>query len=384
MPKTKMDYSNTIIYKIFCKDPSIKEAYIGHTTNFVTRKSAHKTNCKNRNSKLDCYIRKHGGWDNWDILILDDIECKNYEEARKAEQSYIDKYNSELNSNNAYGVKETQKHKKTEILSRHNEQPVNDKFTCMCGKQYKHKQSLWTHKKKCDYQDPVCIEIQKPTEETGQVVALLMEQNKILMEQNKEHRQQAKEHKQEFMELLEKKDKNVEFLSNTIKDMIPKMGSNNNTNQFNINMFLNEECKDAINMSDFIKSIQVSIDQLQYTTNNGLDKGITKVIMDNMNKLSKYERPLHCSDLKRETIYIKDDDKWEKDTHKDKLKKAINKTSNKNYTALCDWTSENPDFMKQDDKQYFYAKTTSLIGKPICDIEDKIIKSICKDNFIKE
>ena len=149
-------------------------------------------------------------------------------------------------------------------------------------------------------------------------------------------------------------------------------------------MFLNEECKDAINMSDFIKSIQVSVEQLQYTTHNGLGKGITKVIMDNMNKLSKYERPLHCSDLKRETIYIKDDDKWEKDTHKDKLKKAINKTSNKNYSALCEWTSENPGFMKQDDKQYFYAKTASMIGKPICDVEDKIIKSICKDNFIKE
>jgi hypothetical protein len=144
------------------------------------------------------------------------------------------------------------------------------------------------------------------------------------------------------------------------------------------------------------------MDQLQYTTNNGLGKGLTnnglgkgltnnglgkgltKVIMDNMNKLSKYERPLHCSDIKREIIYIKDDDKWEKDTHKDKLKKAINKTSNKNYTALCDWTRENPDFMKQDDKQHFYAKTASLIGKPMCDIEDKIIKSICKDNFIKE
>jgi hypothetical protein len=148
--------------------------------------------------------------------------------------------------------------------------------------------------------------------------------------------------------------------------------------------FLNEECKNAINMTDFIKSIQVSLEQLQYTTNNGLGKGITKVIMDNMNKLSKYERPLHCSDIKRETIYIKEDDKWEKDTHKEKLKKAINKASNKNYTALTNWTSENPNFMKQDEKQDYYARTVSMIGKPIIDIEDKIIKNICKDNLIKE
>jgi hypothetical protein len=432
MPKVKMDYSNTIIYKIFCKDTNIKESYVGHTTNLVKRKSQHKATCKNTfpNNKLYSYIRSHGGWDNWEIIILDNINCKNVEEARKVEQSYIDTHNSELNTGTAYCGKDkkennendytykeptvficeccnykcsskcnlnkhlaTQKHKKTETVMNGNdlgnkkdENALNKIFhSCLCGKKYNQKFSLLRHQKTCDYQETVCVEIQKPNEETGQVVALLMEQNKILMEQNKEHRQQAKEHKQELIELLEKKDKNVEFLSNTIKDMIPKMGSNNNnTNQFNINMFLNEECKDAINMSDFIKSIQVSIDQLQYTTNNGLDKGITKVIMDNMNKLSKYERPLHCSDLKRETIYIKDDDKWEKDTHKDKLKKAINKTSNKNYSALCEWTSENPGFMKQDDKQYFYAKTASTIGKPICDVEDKIIKNICKDNFIKE
>jgi hypothetical protein len=283
------------------------------------------------------------------------------------------------------------------------------KFSCDCGKFYKYKRGLWSHQKTCNYQKPNCVEIQKSTDESKLVVALLIEQNKILMEQNKQqveqnkqqveqnkqqveqNKQQVEQNKQQAEEhnkqQAEEHNKHTKLLTNTIKDMIPKMGSNNTTNntnnQFNINMFLNEECKDAINMSDFIKSIQVSIDQLQYTTNNGLCKGLTKVIMDNMNKLSKYERPLHCSDLKRETIYIKDDDKWEKDTHKDKLKKAINKTSNKNYTALCEWTKENPAFMKQDDKQNFYARTASTIGKPICDIEDKIIKSICKDNQLK-
>jgi hypothetical protein len=286
----------------------------------------------------------------------------------------------------------TIKHRKTKLSILDNELSILDnekvakiakKFNCVCGKEYKYIQGLYKHKTTCNYQQPICVEIQKPTEAHGDMLAMMMEQ---LNKKDKQMEQVMEQNKQQA-EKDEKKDKQIELLTNTIKDMIPKIGSNinsNNTNQFNINMFLNEECKDAINMSDFIKSIQVSVEQLQYTTNNGLGKGLTKVIMDNMNKLSKYERPLHCSDLKRETIYIKDDDKWEKDTHKDKLKKAINKTSNKNYTALCDWTSENPNFMKQDDKQHFYAKTTSLIGKPICDVEDKIIKSICKDNFIKE
>jgi hypothetical protein len=271
----------------------------------------------------------------------------------------------------------TQKHQKTEMmlkecLNNADRMPkIVEKIACLCGKSYKFRQGLQKHKKTCNYQEPACVEIQKPTDVQGDMLAMMMEQ---LNKKDKQMEQVMEQNKQQ-----------VELLTNTIKDMIPKMGSNNNnTNQFNINMFLNEECKNAINMSDFIKSIQVSMDQLHYTTNNGLCKGLTKVIIDNMNKLSKYERPLHCSDIKRETIYIKDDDKWEKDTHKDKLKKAINKTSNKNYTALCDWTRENPNFMKQDDKQHFYAKTASTIGKPICDVEDKIINSICKYNFIKE
>ncbi|AET73147.1 hypothetical protein PGAG_00258 [Phaeocystis globosa virus 12T] len=296
----------------------------------------------------------------------------------------------------------TAKHKKTEMRINDNEKIIldNDKttkttkttkiqpqiFNCNCGKNYKYIQGLYKHRKTCKYKEPVCVEIQKTTDVSADMVAVLMGQ---LEQQNNNHKMEMMEQKMEMMKENEKQNKEqMELLTNTIKDMAGNMGSNNtitnNTNQFNINMFLNEECKDAINMSDFVKSIQVSLDQLQYTTNNGLCKGITRVIMDNMNKLSKYERPLHCSDLKRETIYIKDNDKWEKDTNKDKLKKVIEKTSNKNYTALTEWTKENPAFMKQDDKQLFYAKSMSAMGKPITGVEDKIIKSICKDNQAKE
>jgi hypothetical protein len=285
----------------------------------------------------------------------------------------------------------TLKHKKTEMVINGNElvnmgnKKVATKFVCLCGKEYNYIQGLSRHKKICNYQEPESVEIQENAKLTETIIMLIHKneafQNTVSMMMEK-----LAEKDNTMMKKLAEKDEVIIKLTNKVIDMpaaITNSNSNNNTNNFNINMFLNEECKDAINMSDFIKSIQVSIDQLQYTTNNGLGKGITKVIMDNMNKLSKYERPLHCSDIKRETIYIKDDDKWEKDTHKDKLKKAINKTSNKNYSALCDWTRENPAFMKQDDKQHFYARTASTIGKPICDVEDKIIKSICKDNFIK-
>ncbi|AGM15681.1 multiple copy protein PGV_MIGE [Phaeocystis globosa virus PgV-16T] len=258
----------------------------------------------------------------------------------------------------------------------------NEIYECVCGKKYKFRQGLFRHQKTCDNNEPVCVEIKKSTDVSGDMVAILMEQL------DKKDKQLDKKDKQ-MMEQLEKHTKEskeqIELLTNTINDMIPKMGNNiTNNNQFNINMFLNEECKDAINMSDFIKSIQVSVEQLQYTTNNGLEKGITKVIMENMNKLSKYERPLHCSDVKRETLYIKDNDKWEKDTNKEKIKKAIKKASGKNYIALTEWTKDNPKFMKQDDKQLFYARSMSAMGKPLDGLEDKIIKSICKDNQAKD
>ena len=245
--------------------------------------------------------------------------------------------------------------------------PTNPQFICECGKKYVFRQGLHGHKKKCKYEDTdykhtECVEIveqkAKPEPDYKDIIMTLVNENKEMRK--------------------------------TMTEMMPHMGNNttnnntiNNNQKFNINVFLNEKCKDAINMSDFIKSIEVSVEQLQYTTNNGLEKGISQVIMDNMNKLSLYERPVHCTDAKRETIYIKDNDKWEKDKDKTVLKQHINKASGKNYTALTEWTKDNPNFMKCDDKQMFYAKTISAIGKPIDNVNDKIVKKICSNTSMK-
>ena len=246
---------------------------------------------------------------------------------------------------------------------------ANEEFVCLCGKSYKHKRSLWYHQTSCNYNEPLCEETQKSGVSEDLVFKLLGK----LQEKDK---------------LLENVVKENTELTKKIIELKPSMGNNNsnnnNTNNFNINMFLNEQCKDAINMTDFIKSIQVSFEQLDYTKVNGLEKGITKILMDNINKLGKYERPLHCTDIKRETLYIKDHDKWEKDLSKEQIKKVINKTSNKNFTTLCKWQNENKDFMDYDEKQAYYAKTMSNIGKPVVEVEDKIIKNICKENYVKE
>ena len=241
-------------------------------------------------------------------------------------------------------------------------------LTCICGKSYKHRQSLFKHQQKCNYKEPVCEE--RKSEVSNELVLKLLEK---LDDKDKM--------------LISVVNENTE-LTKKMVEIAPNMGNNNNNTinnnqKFNINVFLNEECKDAINMSDFLKSIEVSFEQLDYTKVNGLEKGITKVIMDNLNKLSKYERPIHCTDMKRETIYIKDDDRWEKDKDKEMIKKVINKTSNKNYTALVNWKDENPNFMNYDEKQAYFARTISNIGKPISGVEDKIIKTLCKENYVK-
>jgi hypothetical protein len=175
-----------------------------------------------------------------------------------------------------------------------------------------------------------------------------------------------------------------------ISEMLPKLGNNNfitnnnNNNKFNIQVFLNERCKDAINMSDFIKSIQVSLQQLDYTKQNGLVNGLSNVIIENMSKLGLYQRPIHCTDLKRESLYIKDDDNWEKDINKEKIRKAIKDVSTKQFCALSKWTKENPDFQNNEYKQNYYTHTLVAIANTKDNNEEKIIKKLCNNSYIKE
>jgi len=271
----------------------------------------------------------------------------------------------------------TLKHKKRVLEISGNEKVadvVAEKIICEnCERVFKTNSGLWKHKNK-----NLCKEVSKnnsgvSAEFITEFILKQQEANNVFMK------------KQQEANAVMMKDAVV----SVVKEMAPNLGNNNttnsnNTNQFNINVFLNEDCKQAINMSDFIKSIEVSLEQLDLTKTKGLEKGITKVIMDNMNKLSIYERPLHCTDAKRETLYIKDNDKWEKDNDRTKIKEIIKKTQNKNYTALTNWTKENPKFMHDDAKQMYYAKAMSQVGKSIDGVDEKIIKQVCKQTYVKD
>ena len=255
----------------------------------------------------------------------------------------------------------TKKHinNKDKIEKKLSQKDLSKKYNCECGKSYTYPQGLYRHKRTCDF-------VQKKDTENSIISYTDNSQNSFTIT--------------ELLKKIDEKDKELKEKDNTIKDMIPKIGNNNNNKQFNINIFLNEDCKDAINMSDFIKSIKVSAEQLEYTTKNGLQKGLSNVILENMNKLSLNERPVHCTDTRRDTLYIKDNDVWEKDNDKTKIKEAINKVSSRNYNALSNWSKDNPDFMENDKKQDFYAKTITTIGKKVDD--NKIIKNVSKETYI--
>ena len=276
---------------------------------------------------------------------------------------------------------QTKKHNTDIILIDNIEKVANKYFSCNCGKIYKHSQSLYNHKKKCNFNNDNLVNDSSNNSQflqnniTQDVVLKLISENndikKLLVTQQQQLIEQQKHLEEQHKQLFE---------------IVPKIGNNtiNNNQRFNINVFLNEKCKDAINMTDFIKSIEVSLQQLDFTKQNGLVNGLSKTIMDNMNKLSLYERPMHCTDVKRETLYIKDENIWSKDNNKEKIKKAIKKASGKNYNALQDWKETNPDFLTNDSKTDYFTKTITTIGKPTESIDTKVIKNLCKETYIKD
>ena len=193
-------------------------------------------------------------------------------------------------------------------------------YFCFCGKEYKHASSLWNHKKKCEKGND---DLTDTTKIDSTMILELIKQNKELQNQ-------------------------IISLAHSKQDV--QINSNNNTNNFNISVFLNEHCKDAINFSDFIDNIRVSHEDLQNNAQLGFVGGISKIITDNLKQLTLHERPIHCTDAKRETMYIKDQDSWQKDKElvQEKLNRAIQEVSRKSVVSLMKWKQSNPDYADLD------------------------------------
>jgi len=172
-------------------------------------------------------------------------------------------------------------------------------------------------------------------------------------------------------------------LRKQITEMIPRIGNNNNTlkQKFNINVFLNEKCKDALSIDEFIDKIDISIKNLLTTKEKGQTQGISNIIMENMNQLSLYERPLHCTDKKRETIYIKNQE-WEKDDNREHINKLLKQVEKKQLQNIQKWLDEHPHYMNNEKEQNEFTELLRECSKSIDDNQEKIIKGLCNELYI--
>jgi len=198
-------------------------------------------------------------------------------------------------------------------------------YICDCGKQYKYRQGLHVHKTKCTSKNET-LDITAAANTNDLLIRDLIAQNN------------------EMMAMLITQSKELQKCPTTINQTT----NNNNNQRFNINVFLNETCKDAINFSDFVKNIQISYEDLENNAQLGFVNGISKIFLDNLKQLDVNERPIHCTDVKRETMYIKDENIWTKQTDDDKLQKAIQTVSYRSMGKLAEWKQENPDYKDAD------------------------------------
>jgi len=229
----------------------------------------------------------------------------------------------------------------------------NQNFICIfCDKFYKSRVGLWKHKKTCNKN--LIEDIQTLTNTVLEVV-----------KQNKELTQQ-------ICQLSKEK---------TITNI-----NNSNNKNFNINFFLNEQCKDALNITDFVNSLEPQIKDLEETGRLGYVQGISRIFINGLNQLDVHQRPLHCSDFKREIIYIKDSNEWIKENeNKDKLTTAIKQVAHKNMQQIQSWQNCNPLYRDPDSKQndaYMKIVYESMSGTSKEESEknyNKIIKNIAKE-----
>jgi hypothetical protein len=498
MPKIEIDYSNTIIYKITCKNEAITDVYVGHTTNFVQRKYAHKQGCINNKCKLYEIIRANGGWTNWQMEIIDFFNCADHYAAKKKEQEYFIALNATLNSVEPFSKtkvepepepkpkqenliisknkkvffcdlcnircvssitlavhNETNKHKN--LLKLHNSElgakkspikksPKNsNKFTCtdchyecgkdsdykkhlatakhkrltivnepliktklcfvctICNKEYKSNVGLWKHKKKClpIEQDPVInlnpasnaevsfltniiLEIVKNNSELQKQTNEIHKQNAELQKQNQDfHKQNQDFHKQnqDFQKQM------MEFYKNGKNTVIANNNSHNKT--FNLQFFLNETCKDAMNIKDFVNSMTLELEDLEEVGKLGYVEGISNIIIRKLNALDVHKRPIHCSDAKREIMFVKDDNIWEKENCTyDKLRRAIKSVTYKNSALLGPWSEKYPNCLNNQhhlNDVYVQMLGQAMGGKEsFLESENKIMKKIAKSVLIEK
>jgi hypothetical protein len=244
----------------------------------------------------------------------------------------------------------TRKHQKNTHFE-HFEQKKSQKspkHICVhCGKEYKSRTGLWYHENKCSNSPEV------------------LDDNKVISDIPKN----------ELVKMMGDALEQIKKQSQQIDELIPKVGNNNNNTQFNLNIFLNEECKDAVDWSDFLKSIEIELCDLEVLKDSNITTSISNVICNKINELGVYNRPIHCYDKKRKKLCIKNKNDWEKDDTKvDKLIEIGDKELQHKYiSSIVKWEEEHPNWMSNEKEVEEYMELQSKIYGDIDDKKNKIL-----------
>jgi hypothetical protein len=286
----------------------------------------------------------------------DFFECKycHYLTLRKSQ--YVRHLSTDKHKNESNETNETKMKQKS-----------SEKFQCFCGKYLNSRTSLWRHKKTCNSKNYDTLEVNSYEPTDKELIMLLIKEHTKIVEQNSEI---------------------LEVIKNGTNNTNSHNINNSHNKTFNLQFFLNETCKDAMNITDFVDSIKLQLSDLENVGKVGYVEGISNIITTNLKALDVTQRPVHCTDKKREVLYIKDENKWEKeDEDKKRLRKAIKRVASKNQRLLPKFKEAHPDCIKASSlfsDQYNKIIIESMGGSGDNDIEkeDKIIRNITKNATI--
>jgi len=272
----------------------------------------------------------------------------------------------------------TTKHKNLQNPTLNPTKKISDiKYNCDCGKVYKHSSTFYAHKKKCNTSSFTDSNVELIDKD--QLILMLINQNAELIKETTEFKNIMLEQQNMMMKVLENGTHNTTNNNHT----------NSHNKAFNLNLFLNETCKDAMNIMDFVESIKLQLSDLENVGELGYVEGISNIIVKNLKELDVTQRPVHCTDKKRETIYVKDQDKWEKDDENVKMHKMVRKVADKNVRMLSKFKEKYPDYNKAASKHsdaYNKIIIESMGGRGDNDFEkeEKIIKKVSKEITVEK
>jgi len=264
--------------------------------------------------------------------------------------------------------------RKHNLLTNPNELvPSSKEYPCACGKTYKHMSSLCNHKKKCT-----------GSNQDDLIKAVLSENNKSI---NASLLLEIVKQTNEFKSLLIDQNNKINELANQNTMIQNNITTHNNS--FNLNVFLNEKCKDALNLMDFVNSLQLKLTDFEETGRLGYVEGISKIIVNGLKQMDVHKRPIHCTDVKRETMYVKDQDVWEKENdEKSRLSKAVKIVADKNFQQMMEWQKEYPECIVNNTTQNenFIKIMLAVLGGQTNEEDEKnrekILRNIAKEVVI--